>query len=59
MAEKHREAFEGDYMFLLASTGEANAANLAIRFGINIRKSKFWEDSLGIIGKRIERFCEI
>ena len=51
--------FVEDYKFLLASTGEANAADLAKRFHIDIRKKKFWEDSLAIIGKRIERFCEI
>lgn len=52
-------AFVEDYKKLLASTGEASAAALAKRFGINIRKPKFWEDSLAIIGKRIDRFCEI
>jgi len=51
--------FVDDYKNLLASTGEANAADLAKRFGINIRKPKFWEDSLAIIGKRVDRFCEI
>ena len=51
--------FVEDYKNLLAATGEANAADLAKRFGIDIRKKKFWEDSLAIIGKRIERFCEI
>lgn len=52
-------AFVDDYKKLLASTGEASAADLAKRFGIDIRKRKFWEDSLAIIGKRIDRFCEI
>ncbi len=52
-------AFVEDYKNLLASTGEAPAADLAKRFGIDIRKGKFWEGSLAIIGKRIERFCEI
>ena len=52
-------AFVEDYKNLLASTGEASAADLAARFGINIRTKKFWEDSLAIIGKRIERYCEI
>jgi len=52
-------AFVEDYKNLLASTGEASAADLAKRFGINIRTKKFWEDSLAIIGKRIERYCEI
>ena len=31
----------------------------ADRFGIDIRTRKFWDDSLSIIGKRIERYCEI
>jgi oligoendopeptidase F len=52
-------AFVEDYKSLLASTGEASAVDLAARFGINIRTKKFWEDSLAIIGKRIERYCEL
>jgi pepF/M3 family oligoendopeptidase len=52
-------AFVSDYKSLLASTGEAGAAALAKRFGIDIRKRKFWEDSLAIVGKQIDRFCEI
>ena len=51
--------FIPDYMNLLASTGEDTAAKLAKRFGIDITKRKFWEDSLGIIGKHIDRYCEI
>jgi len=51
--------FVEDYKKLLAATGEASAADLAKRFGIDIRKRKFWEDSLAIIGKRIDRFCEL
>ena len=52
-------AFVADYKELLASTGEASAADLAKRFGIDIRKRKFWEDSLAIIGKRVDRFCAL
>ena len=52
-------AFVDDYKALLASTGEASAADLAARFGINIRTRKFWEDSLAIIGKRVDRYCEL
>jgi pepF/M3 family oligoendopeptidase len=52
-------AFVEDYKKLLASTGEADAADLAKRFGIDIRKPKFWEDSLAIIGKQIDRYCAI
>ena len=46
-----------DYKNLLASTGEANAADLAKRFGIDIRKRKFWEDSLAMIGRQVDQFC--
>jgi pepF/M3 family oligoendopeptidase len=51
--------FVPDYKALLASTGEASAADLAARFGIDIRQRKFWEDSLAVIGKRIERYCAL
>ena len=50
-------AFVKDYMNLLASTGEAPAADLAARFGIDIRTPKFWEDSLKIAEKRVDRYC--
>jgi pepF/M3 family oligoendopeptidase len=52
-------AFVEDYRDLLASTGEETAAKLAKRFGIDITKRKFWDDSLAIIGKRIDRYCEL
>jgi oligoendopeptidase F len=52
-------AFVEDYKNLLAASGEASAADLAKRFSIDIRKRKFWQDSLAIVGKRIDRFCEI
>lgn len=51
--------FVEDYKSLLASTGEAMAADLADRFGINIRTRKFWDDSIAIIGQRVDRYCEI
>ena len=51
--------FVEDYTNLLASTGEETAAKLAKRFGIDITKRKFWDDSLAIIGKRIDRYCEL
>jgi pepF/M3 family oligoendopeptidase len=53
------EGFVEDYVDLLASTGEETAARLAKRFGIDITKRKFWDDSLAIIGKRIDRYCEL
>ena len=52
-------AFVPDYKGLLSSTGEAPAAELAARFGIDIRSKQFWADSLAVIGKRIDRYCEL
>ena len=51
--------FIPDYIDLLTNTGGANAADLAARFGINIREQSFWEISLQVIGKRIERYLEL
>jgi pepF/M3 family oligoendopeptidase len=51
--------FVDDYKTLLASTGEAMAADLADRFGINIRTRKFWDDSIAIIAKSVVRYCEL
>jgi oligoendopeptidase F len=51
--------FVDDYKSLLASTGEAMAADLADRFGINIRTRKFWDDSIAIISKHVDRYCEL
>ncbi len=51
--------FVSDYMNLLATTGEDTAAKLAKRFGIDITKRKFWDDSLAIIGKRVDRYAEL
>jgi pepF/M3 family oligoendopeptidase len=51
--------FVPEYKKLLASTGEARAAELADQFGINIRTKKFWADSLAIIGKRVDRYCQL
>jgi len=52
-------AFIPAYVDLLASTGEANAADLAARFGIDIRSSAFWEHGLAVMAQRIERYIEI
>jgi len=57
--QKRGADFVPAYKELLATTGEANAADLADKFGINIRTKKFWADSLAIIGKRVDRFCEL
>ncbi len=57
--QQRGDAFLDDYRALLASTGEANAADLAARFGIDLRTRHFWEESLAVIGKQIDRYCEL
>ena len=57
--QQRGQSFVEDYKNLLASTGEETAAKLAKRFGIDITKRKFWDDSLAIIGKRIDQYCEL
>ncbi len=52
-------AFVSDYEALLASTGEDTAANLAARFGIDIRSRAFWQNSLNVIAARIERYNQL
>ncbi len=52
-------AFVPEYVDLLASTGLDNAADLAARFGINIRDKGFWEDSIQVIEQRINRYLEL
>lgn len=51
--------FIPDYKALLASTGMGNAADLAASFGIDIRTRKFWQDSLAVIEKKVDRYCEL
>ena len=57
--QKRGQEFLPDYMNLLASTGENHAAELADRFGINIREKKFWADSLKLVEKQVDRYCEL
>ena len=50
------ETFKTGYDDLLSSTGLADAAALAERFGIDLRSPDFWRASLAIIRADIERF---
>jgi pepF/M3 family oligoendopeptidase len=50
------EPFKQGYDDLLASTGLADAAELAGRMGIDIRSIDFWRASLSIIRADIDRF---
>jgi pepF/M3 family oligoendopeptidase len=53
------DTFRASYDDLLSSTGLADAATLAARFGIDIRTPAFWRASLDIIREDIARFDEL
>jgi oligoendopeptidase F len=50
------ETFKQGYDELLSSTGMAEAATLAARFGIDIRTPEFWRASLDQVRRDIDRF---
>src|SRR2546421_2427687 len=50
------ETFKRGYDDLLSSTGLADAATLAARFGIDLHKEEFWCASLDIIRTDIDQF---
>jgi pepF/M3 family oligoendopeptidase len=52
-------AFVADYESLLRSTGMGTAAELAGRFGIDLRQPDFWRGSMKIIEGRLERYLAI
>lgn len=51
--------FTKDYERLLASTGEGTPAELAARFGIDIRKPDFWQSSLNVVEERIQQYLKL
>jgi oligoendopeptidase F len=57
--QERGEAFLPEYDALLASTGEGTAADLASRFGIDLRQPGFWQSSMGVIEVRIKRYLEV
>lgn len=57
--QQRGSSFVPDYMSLLASTGENNAADLAKGFGIDIRMKEFWASSLRVIESRIDRYVSL
>ena len=50
------KTFKQGYDDLLSSTGMADAATLAARFGIDLRTEAFWTASLDIVRRDIDRF---
>ena len=57
--EQDPDRFRASYDELLSSTGMAGAAELADRFGIDIREKAFWQGSLDVIREDIDRFVEL
>jgi pepF/M3 family oligoendopeptidase len=57
--QERGQAFIPEYKQLLASTGEGSTADLAARFGLNIRRREFWENSLKVVSDRIEQYIKI
>ena len=53
------DAFIPEYKDLLASTGQGMAADLAARFGIDLRSPDFWEGSLAVIREKIDRYLDL
>ncbi len=54
--ERRGVKFVPDYEALLRSTGFGTAADLARRFGIDLRQPDFWRGSMAVIEKRVDRY---
>lgn len=54
--EREPEGFHARYDALLSETGQADAATLAARFGIDIRSGAFWRGSLHQIVEQVGQF---
>jgi pepF/M3 family oligoendopeptidase len=54
-----RDRFRSGYDDLLSSCGLASAADLAGRFGIDVRDGAFWAASLRVLQDRIEEFITL
>jgi pepF/M3 family oligoendopeptidase len=57
--QERGDSFIPEYTDLLSSTGLGSAADLAQRFGIDIRNKSFWEGSLKVVEQRVNRYVEI
>ncbi|MGI8963271.1 MAG: M3 family oligoendopeptidase, partial [Thermomicrobiales bacterium] len=53
------DTFRGQFDGLLASTGDADAATLTRRLGIDIQAPSFWDSSLNVIRADIDTFVEL
>jgi pepF/M3 family oligoendopeptidase len=53
------EGFVQRYKELLRATGAGPAADLAGRFGIDLRSADFWRGSLKVIKEQVDRYCQL
>ncbi|MBX3057524.1 MAG: M3 family oligoendopeptidase [Anaerolineae bacterium] len=51
--------FQAGYDDLLSSTGLGDAADLAARFGLDIRQKAFWQASLDVLRADVDRFEQL
>jgi pepF/M3 family oligoendopeptidase len=56
---KEGTAFIPRYKELLRSTGEGKAADLAARYGIDLRSKRFWAESIKVLEAQIDRYCAL
>lgn len=57
--EERGPSFAPEYNELLSMSGNGYAADLAARFGIDLRSREFWDGSLAVIGRLVDRYCEL
>jgi oligoendopeptidase F len=57
--QQNPDEFTRGYDNLLSSTGMADAAELAARFGIDTRTPDFWRASLAVVKADVDRFEEL
>lgn len=57
--QEEPDRFRSNYDDLLSSTGLGSAAELAGRFGIDVRSTDFWTASLDVIRGRIDEYCAL
>jgi oligoendopeptidase F len=57
--QKSPDVFVAGYDELLSLTGMENAADLATRFGIDLRDAAFWNGSLDVLRADIDRFIAL
>lgn len=57
--EDSGETFVADYARMLARTGESTAADLAARFGIDLRRPEFWQGSLAVFEGQVQLYSAL